>query len=225
MAGGHDVAIDDEEDLLADGAAPVTDISGRCASDDPAQRFNVYGIVVKGRVDGGTFVANCALAEGGSRWPPALRVTCHKNVDLPADDGDVLVMSGSVMGMSFTTTQLSADAPHGAGGALQTLDGTLHVIPLRSFDDPGQPIPSQDVPGWMTAVAETLPPSAPASQMSFFASSNLLGSDLCPPAPSGPPGPNTVSPPVFLARATGNGGHGAFSTEIFVTQCLASAAP
>ena len=33
----------------------------------------VLGFVVRGRVDGGTFEAHCGLAEGGGRWPPAVR--------------------------------------------------------------------------------------------------------------------------------------------------------
>ncbi len=222
LAGGESVPLDDEEELIATGTPPVADIEGRCASDDPAQRFDVYGVVVKGRVDGGTFQANCALAEGGGRWPPALRVTCHKNVDLPPDSGDVSVMTSTFMGMTFTTTQLFANAPHDAGGALQTVGTTLHIIAQRSPFDTAAPIVSHDTTGWMSAVSETLPPSAPASQMEYFASSNLLGTDICAPAPSGPPGPGYVPPPVVLAAATGTGQHGAFSTEIFITQCYAS---
>jgi hypothetical protein len=140
-------------------------------------------------------------------------------------DGNVLIMSSSFMGMNFTTEQMNADAPHEAGGALQTIDSTLHVIAQRSITDPGQPIPSHDVSGWMTAVSESLPPSPPTSQMLFAASSDLLGSTLCPPAPVGPPGPGYIAPPAFLARATGTGQHGAFSTEIFVGACVGSAAP
>lgn len=225
LAGGLAVALDSQEELIAQGTPPVADIEGRCASDDPQQRFDVYGILITGRVDGGTFQAECARAEGGGHWPPALRVTCHKNVDAPAANGNVSVMTQTFMGTNVTTAQLFGTAPHALGGALQTLDSTLHVIPQREPFDPGQPIPSHDTTGWMTAVSETAPPSAPASQLSFFAGSNPLGSDLCPPAPSGPPGPGTIAPPVFLARVTGTGQHGPFSTELFVTQCYTASIP
>ncbi len=225
LAGGASVTIDAEDQVLGAAAPPAADIVSRCASDDPSQRFDVYGIVVSGRVDGGTFQAQCALAEGGTRWPPALRVTCHKNVDQPGTNANVSVMTQSFMGMSFTTTQLFAEAPHGPGGALQTLDPTLFVIAQREPLDPGPPIPSHATTGWMTDVTETMPPTGPASQLSFAASSDVLGPDLCPAAPSGPPGPGTISPPAFIARATGTGQHGPFSTEVFLTGCLAESIP
>jgi hypothetical protein len=225
LDGGLTLALGQDQSLIAQGSPPVADISNRCASDDPAQRFGVYGIVITGHADGGTFTAQCALAAQDTQWPPALRVTCHDNLDLPPQQGDASVMSGSVMGMTFATSQLFANAPHDPGGALDSIGGTLHVIAQRAPFDTGAPIPSHDVPGWMTAVSETVPPSPPMSQMSFFAGSNLLGSDLCPPAPPNPPPLNYVPPPVFLLRATGTGQHGSFSTEIFFPTCYAEAGP
>jgi hypothetical protein len=48
---------------------------------------------------------------------------------------------------------------------------------------------------------------------------------LCPPPMTGLPGPGYVPPPVFLARITGTGGHGTFSTEVFVNMCTTSSGP
>jgi hypothetical protein len=219
LPGGLVVPTDGTERLLAKGGPPVADISNRCASDDQTQRFDVYGVVITGHIDGGTFTAKCALADFGTSWPPALRVTCHKNVDEPSTYSDASVMNQTFMGMVLTQTTLYASENHDAGGALQSLDPTLNIIARREPFDPKPPIPPMTVSGWMTGVSENAPPNPPMSQLEFFAASNLLGSDLCPPAPVGPPMPGMVSSPAFIARATGNGGHGPFSTEIFVRQC------
>jgi hypothetical protein len=218
LPGGQSVTLNGEEARIATGTPPVADLVSRCASDDAADRFDVYGIIVNGHIDGGTFQAQCALAELGSRWPPALRVSCHKNVDEPPVYGSANVMTTVFSGMTFMQAQVSGQMPHDEGGAIQTLDPTLHIIARRSFQDSGGPIPSFDTTGWTADVSDESPPTPPASEMSFNASSNLLGTAVCPP---GQGGPTPIPTPAFLARATGTGQHGAFSTEIFVTACIA----
>lgn len=217
LPGGTSVLLDSAEREIARGV-PVAAIAGACASDDPAMRFDSYGIVVHGRVDGGTFEAQCARAEGGGRWPPALRVTCHRNVEQPPYGGSAMVSNGSFMGTTFSSTMLFAATAHGPGGALTSVDDTIHVIAQRSIFDTGAPIASHDTTGWTGSASES--GSTPAySQLQAFASAAQFDLELCPPPMTGLPGPGDVPPPVFLARLTGQGGHGAYSTEVFVNGC------
>jgi hypothetical protein len=210
-------AIDYEEHEIARGV-PVAAITGACGSDDPAMRFDTYGVVVRGHIDGGTFEAHCARAEGGGRWPPALRITCHQNVDQSPNSGNAMVNVATFMGMSYPSTMMYAAAPHGPGGALMTMDSTIHIIAYRSPFDTGAPIPSHDTTGWTGGGSESgTTPSY--TQLTANASSAEFDTTLCPPPMVGPPPPNYIPPPVFLARMTGQGGHGAYSTEVFVNQC------
>lgn len=223
LPGGETVTLDSSERELARGV-PVADLTDRCASDDQAMRFEVYGIVVRGRVDGGTFEADCARAEGGGRWPPALRVTCHRNIEEPPYGGNASVSLGSFMGTTFASTMLYAAAQHGPTGALTTVDSTIHVIARRESFDPGPPIASHDTTGWMGSASES--GSTPSySQLQAFAGDAQFGTDLCPPPSTTPPGPGWIAPPVFLARMTGMGGHGAYSTEVFVNGCYTTTTP
>jgi hypothetical protein len=207
LEGGAIVPLDSTERELGRGV-PAADLIDRCASDDPSARFEAYGVVVSGRIDGGSFVAECALAEGGSRWPPALRVTCHENVDAPARYGYAEVMTYPDIPLS--TSSLSATSPHGAGGAWSTVDGAVTVIPLRSFMDPGAPLSSSTISGFTGSTSETTYPSE-SSSLQLLASENLFGADLCP--------TGATAAPVFLARFSGAGGHGACSTEAYVGAC------
>jgi hypothetical protein len=217
LAGSGAIALDSGEHEIARGL-PVAAITAACGSDDPAMRFDTYGLVVRGHVDGGTFEAHCARAEGGGRWPPALRITCHRNVDAPPNSGNGMVSNATFMGMAFSSTMLYASAPHGPSGALMSVDSTIHVIAQRSPFDTGMPIASHDTTGWMGSANES--GSTPSySQLQAFASSAEFDTTLCPPPMTGPPPPNYVPPPVFLARMTGMGGHGAYSTEVFVNYC------
>ena len=217
LAGGETFLLDSGEHELARGV-PVAAISGACASDDPAMRFDSYGIVIHGRVDGGTFEAHCARAEGGGRWPPALRITCHRNVEQPPNSGNAMVNSTTFMGMTYRSTMLFAAANHGPSGALTSVGSTIHIIARRSIFDTGAPIPSHDTTGWMGSANES--GSTPSySQLQANAQSAQFDTTLCPPPMTGLPGPGYIPPPVFLARLTGSGGHGAYSTEVFVNQC------
>lgn len=215
LTGEPSVVLDSTERLLAHGA-PVAALTDLCATDDPARRFDSLGFVVRGRVDGGTFESHCGLAEGGSRWPPAVRVTCHQNVERAPYAGNAMITVSSFMGTQYTSTMLYAAAIHGPGGALTSVDSTIHVIPRRSIFDTGLPLAPMDTTGWTGSAGES--GSMPTySQLQAYVSDDPLGTDLCPPPAT--PGPDYVPPPVFLARFTGMGEHGAYSTEAFIGTC------
>ena len=216
LEGGASVQLDSQEAELGHGVPDAT-IAARCASDE--NRFGGYGIVVTGRVDGGSFTARCADAEDGSRWPPALRITCHENVDAPPLAASPSVMVSSFMGMTFRSTMLYTVVPHDAGGVITAFDETVHVIPQRATFDPGPPLMPHDTGPWMGSVGESTPPSSPGSILSLFSSETPFGTDLCPPHDPSPPGPGFIPPPVFLARITGMSTHGPFSTEVFANGC------
>jgi hypothetical protein len=218
LDGGTSFSMDGEEHTIAQAPTAASDLVSKCASDDASDRFNGYGIVVHGRVDGGSFTAACAAASFEGRWPPALRLTCHANVDAPPTGSDATEMTSSFMGMTFTTGTIYADSPHDAGGALTTADDHVFVIPLRDPFDPGMPIASHDTSGWMGTVSEQPYLGGTASQFDMLASSDVLGPDLCPPPQM--MNPPMYGPPVFLARVTGSGQHGMYSTEIFVSGCI-----
>ena len=217
LAGGTSFTMDGGEHEIAFGTPAATDIVGKCASDKASDRFNGYGIVVHGRVDGASFTASCAQASFEGHWPPSLRVTCHDNVDGPPTGTDATEQTSTFMGMTFTTGTIYAFMPHGAGGALTSAASDVFVIPLRDPFDPGMPLASQDTTGWMGTVSEQPYLGATATQIEMLSTSDLLGPELCPNPPMGMP---MFGPPVFLARVTGMGGHGAFSTEMFVTGCM-----
>ena len=62
-------------------------------------------------MDGGTYEARCADAEGGGRWPPALIVTCHANVDERPFLGTYASVEEPVPGI--VVTQLEIIKPDG----------------------------------------------------------------------------------------------------------------
>jgi hypothetical protein len=123
------------------------------------------------------------------------------------------------MGTTYTMSRLDSFAAHGPGGALLTVDDTVHVIAYRSAFDPGPPIPSHDTTGWSGSVSETLGPPTAGSQIAMYTSNAAFDTDLCPPPMTGLPDPTIPPPPVFLARVTGSGEHGAYSTELYVNYC------
>ncbi len=203
-------------------AAPTAALTDVCATDDPARRFESFGVVIRGRVDGGTFEATCARADSGSHWPPALRVTCHHGVAAPPSEAYTMVSLGSFMGMPFSSTMLGTAVAHEAGAALTSVDPTIHVIPQRSFFDPGPPLAPHDTTGWMGSANES-GETPPRSQLQAFSTEDTLGLELCPPPMD--PGPGYVPPPVFLARLTGQGQRGAYATEVFVGACHTTTTP
>ena len=197
--------------LLAAGEASAP-LTTRCEGD--TQRFGGFGLVLRGRVDGGTLEARCADAEGGSRWPPALRVTCHEGLSRQPAYAHAAVMSHGAL----TTTTLDVTVPHAPGEALTSVSGSVHVIPASAPFGPPAPMPF-DASGWTTSASEgTSPVFGLASTLQLFADRALFTTELCPVPASGPPGPG-APPPVLLVRLTGSGERGAFSTEAYVDSC------
>lgn len=207
LSGGAPFGPGSERALLASGAS-FPALATRCAADK--DRFGGFGFRITGRMDGGTFTAQCADAEGGSRWPPAVRVTCHKNVDASPFAASATITSGKF-------TSLNVSVPHGPSGALTTVNGTLRVIPgsPTAFGGPPAPAPF-DSAGWTGSLSEATTPT-PYTSLSLLNTTTPLPAELCPKAST--PGPGVAPPPVFLARITGIGGHGAYSTEAYVNQC------
>lgn len=210
-----------ETALLAQGP-PLLEMTTRCEGD--LERFGGFGLVVRGRVDGGSFEAHCADAEGGSRWPPAIRITCHHGVEGRPVGGYAMVSDTAM----FDSTSLSAYVPHGPGGALTAVDSTVHVIPGFAPALFGPPPPMLDpfdaTPFTTAGVTESTLPgtSTMTSNLSLLATEVLFPLAICPPPSTGPPGPGDPLPPVFLARLTGTGERGAFSTEAYVNFCITS---
>lgn len=201
--------------LLARGPA-VAAMTDRCAMED--RRFGGFGLIVRGRMDGGSFEARCADAEGGGRWPPALRITCHEGVEDRALTAHADV---SIFG-AFTSSTLSVYVPHGPGAALTGVDMRVRVIPSTySLFGPPPTVTPYDSDGWSGSVSES-PPSGgnPAlSQIYMSQMSAAFGTELCPPPSTGTPGPGDTPPPVFLVRITGSGELGPYSTEAYVDYC------
>jgi hypothetical protein len=199
-----------ERALLATGGT-FEALANRCAGD--TNRFGGFGFVITGHMDGGTFTAHCADAEGGSRWPPAVRVTCHHNVDASPPASSAMVSSAG----SFTSTSMNITAPHASGGALETVSSTLHVIPgfPSLLGSPPSMLAPFDSTGWEASLGESTSPTS--TSISLFDTKSPLPAELCPPPTV--PGPGTSPPPVFLARITGSGERGAYSTEAYVNSC------
>jgi hypothetical protein len=201
----------DDRALLATGGVSP-EMSARCEGDD---RFGGFGFIVRGRVDGGTFEARCADAEGGSRWPPAVRLTCHHNVDRQPFSAYAGVSSSA--GFAWSTIDVSV--PHDPGGALLSADATLRVIPTAIAFGPPAP-PPFDSAGWSATLSEaTGPLPGSYTSVSFTRDDAAFDTTLCPPPSTAPPGPDFEPPPVFLVRFTGTSERGAYSTEGYVGQC------
>lgn len=198
--------------VLARGPA-LPEMSARCGGDEG--RFGGFGFVIRGRMDGGTYEARCADAEGGGRWPPALVVSCHENVDARPFGAYVSIDAGG----GFTFTTLDVTMPHGPGGALTSIDGTIHVTSgAYGFGSAIAPDPF-DASGFDASVYESSAPG-PGTYSDLYLSTmgDPFGMDLCPVGWDGtgdPPDP----PPVMLIRLTGTGERGAFSTEVYVDDC------
>lgn len=200
--------------LIAEGAA-FPGLTERCASDE--NRFGGFGFLVRGRVDGGSFTAECADAEGGSRWPPAVTVSCHHNIDAPPFSAYAMVSGGA----GFTYTSLDLSIGHGPGAAITSAESTIHIIPgfATGFGGPTPDLDPFDSTGWTASIYENTGGFGPYSGVQLMLGS-ALPMELCPPPSVGLPGPDDPLPPVFLARVRGTSERGAFSTEAFVNNCF-----
>ncbi len=198
--------------VLARGPA-LPEMTARCGGDEG--RFGGFGFVIRGRMDGGTFEARCADAEGGGRWPPALVVSCHENVD--ARSFGAYVSIDGAAGFTFTT--LDATMPHGPGGALTAVDGTVHVnATAYGFGGGVAPAPF-DATGFAGSVHEgSAPGPGPYTSLYLSTMGDPFGAELCPVGWSGT-GPPPDPPPVMLLTLTGTGERGPFSTEVYVDSC------
>lgn len=182
-------------------------LQASCATSEPSSRFNSYGVVIHGRTNGGTFTAACGKAATPTAWPP-LALTCNTNLDEPPTHTDVqLVMVGPV-----TQVSLFADALHGPGGAITSLASNVYIIPQQDQGDTSPPLPSGNTTGWQAQEQETgllCAPNGLDTSLSLFAPLPALCDS------------NVNYPAVFIARATGTGGRGAFSAEMFFsTPCF-----
>lgn len=203
--------------LLARGPA-LPEMTARCGGD--TDRFGGFGFIVRGRMDGGTFEARCADAESGSRWPPALVITCHENVDARPFGGYVWV--DTVGGSTVTTIDVTV--PHGPSGALESVDPSVHVVSEAwGFGSVVAPDPF-DITGLDASVSEgSAPLPGVYSALSFWGVSDPFGLDLCPVGSTGT-GPEPDPPPVMILRFTGSGARGVYSTEAYINDCTRAAA-
>ena len=213
LAGVGAFSVGDQNASLARGPA-LPEMMARCGGD--TDRFGGFGFIIHGRMDGGTFEGRCADAEGGGRWPPALVVSCHRNVDEPAFSTYAMVDN---YGGSLTLTTIQVAMPHGPGGALTTVDGTARIIAHADPFGGGLAPEPFDITTFGGSVSEgDAPGPGPYTNLYLSTMSDPLGLELCPIGWDGrgtPPGP----PPVMLVRLTGAGERGAYSTEAYLDMC------
>lgn len=195
-------------------APALPEMTARCAGD--TGRFGGFGFIIHGRMDGGTHEARCADAEGGGRWPPALVVSCHENIDEPSFSAYASV---DTFGPGLVYTTIDATLPHRPGGALTSVDGTVHVIAeAYAFGGGIAPDPF-DIAGFSGSVSESsAPATGPYSSLYLSIDADPLGVELCPVGWTGT-GPEPDPSPVMLLRMTGTGERGPYSTEVYVDMC------
>lgn len=213
IAGAGTFASGTPDALLARGPAlaPMLD---RCGTDEG--RFESYGLLVRGRYDGGSFEVRCGAAEGGSRWPPALRVTCHENLDHPPTWANAMLSSF----MGHESAQVSFMVPHEAGAAITAVSGPVRVISYASAFPPGPMAPAPfDVADFVANASEGSTPSLGTfTTVSLLASRDPFGTMLCP-ASSTMPMPGDPLPPAMMLRMSGASERGPFRTEVYVEIC------
>jgi len=202
---------------LAEGEADAA-LSVRCGTDeDWADRF---GLVVRGRVDGGTYEARCGSADSGSGWPPRVLLTCHEGLAEPPGRGNAMVTGGD----GFTWTDLYAYFPHPDGQAITAVGDAIRILPsFEPWGFGGATTEPFDTQGWTAWVGETdIPGTGITTQASLHADGDPLGLAVCPLTPP-EPDPQAPLPPVFLARVTGTTEIGPFSSELYVSLCTRAA--
>ncbi len=199
--------------LLARGAAlaPMID---RCGGDEG--RFESYGLILRGRYDGGSFEARCAASDSGSRWPPALRVTCHENLDRPPTWANAMLMSF----MGSSSAQVSFMIPHDAGAAVTAVTPPVRILSYAAVFPPGPMAPEPfDVADFVSSVSEGSTPSLGAfTTVNLFSSRDPFGTTLCPASPTMPM-PGDPVPPAMLLRVSGTSERGPIRTEVYVQTC------
>lgn len=195
----------DDDAAWAEGDA-VAELEKPCASDSP--RVEAFSMIVKGATDGGTFTAECGSIAGGSSWPPRVLLTCHQNLVAPPIAGysDVTINSKFM----FTSTTLRLPFP--ASTKVTSVDPTIHMIPVAWMSGPIAPL---DITGWMGTVGL----SNGYLTADLHLDTDPFGTTLCP-KPSTMPDPSAPTPPLFLARTKGLADGAAFSSEVYVLNCM-----
>lgn len=198
-------------------ADAALEIGTRCK--DELDRIEPYGIIVKGKADGGSFEAKCGSGvEFGSAWPPRVVLTCHSGLSHPSAFGNAMVQPAG----PFTMTTLHGHVPHAPGPGLGSVSGDIRIVPFQSSFGSSAPIAPFDTSGWSLHLIETTIPATGEHSTSVDATSDqdLLG-ESCPaqqPMDAAFPEP----PPLLFARLKGQGPSGPFSSELVVSMCTRS---
>lgn len=188
------------------------EIETTCASDSANDRFNSYGVVVHGRVNGATVRAECGTAGFGGRWPAEFHVACHRNVAHPVESMSASEQTTTFSGMSIESTSLFGAVRHGSDDAVTHLDGNVFVMVYAMS---GGALPSISSSGW-TAFATESGVAVPRTDLQLSLSESAFGRVVCPDSGGTEP---FESPPVLLVRMTGTNAHGPVVMEGFVDRC------
>jgi hypothetical protein len=187
---------------------------------DETQRYEPFGFVAKGRMDGGTFIARCGKAGFGSGYPPHVLLTCHSGIAEQPRGGSALI---EAFGATLST-QLYGAFPHPPDDwMLVSASTSIRIIPgppIAFSSTP--PISPFDTTGWTAFANETLVGGL-QSQLQFFGDGDKLGTDLCPAYDPNDPLPDPS--PVFLMRVSGQTNRGPFTSEISASYCTRPFAP
>jgi hypothetical protein len=203
----------DQDGVIAQGPA-LSEMTDRCTDD--ANRAEGFGFVIRGRMEGGSFEAHCADAESGSRWPPALIVTCHKSIETPPTYGYLTV--DTIDGVSNSSINVSV--PQTAGHKLLTVDASIRIIPVgNSLSAPSMaaPFDINDVSGGVTSVETS--PQGPYADVRLSKFEDIFGTKLCPKFTGEDPGPDPQMPPLLLIRFSGESEAGPYSAEAIFETC------
>lgn len=139
-----------------------------------------------------------------------MRVSCHEGLDEPPTEASAIVWTGD----TTEYTDLSSNAVHRAGGAITSIDATVHVYgEASSFG--GAPVPDPvDVHGLHTVASEFSSGDDLLSELRLSGDGDVLGVGFCP--------TDTGSgslPPALRIGITGTTERGPFSSELFVPRC------
>ncbi|MFO0569748.1 MAG: hypothetical protein U0263_29125 [Polyangiaceae bacterium] len=198
---------------LAEGPADA-ELAKLCENEK--ERIEPYGIIVKGKADGGSFQAKCGKGvELGSSWPPRVMLTCHSGLANPSAFGNAMVQP---MG-PFVSTQLMGAFPHAAGPGISSVSSNVRVVPFTAPFGGGPPLAPVDTSGWNVYLSESTIPATGelATNLSALNDQDVLG-EICPvaaPLDAALPTP----PPIFFAQLTGQGPSGSFASELVVRLC------
>jgi hypothetical protein len=195
----------DDDAAWAEGDA-VAELEKPCSSDSP--RVEAFSMIVKGTTDGGTFTSECGTITGGSSWPPRVLLTCHEDLSAPPLNAYADVTTNSQP--MFTSTTLRVSFPEST--KVTAMDPTIHLIPVAWMSAPIAPF---DATGWMGTVGA----SNGFLSADLHLTTDPFGTTLCP-TPPAMPDPMMIPPPLFLARTTGLANGVAFSSEVYVLNCM-----